>query len=256
MGDCILAFPAMESLKSAYTEVWVPSEIVPLVRFADAVRSIASMGIDLLGLPGVDPPRTLIERLRAFDSIVSWYGANREEFKTAMRDLGLPFQFFPALPSPGVRVHASDFFLKQVGGGGSAIPRIGCPHVAKQDFATIHPFSGSTRKNWPMERFRELSGRLLYPVQWSAGPQEQLDGAVRFDNLYDLACWLTTARVYIGNDSGVTHLAAAAGVPVVAIFGPTDPEIWAPRGERVQVLSGKPGEITVDQVLEAVAKVL
>ena len=160
MGDCILAFPAMESLKSAYTEVWVPSDIVPLVRFADAVRSIASMGIDLLGLPGVDPPRTLIERLRAFDSIVSWYGANREEFRIAMRDLGLPFEFFPALPSPGVRVHASDFFLKQVGGGGSAIPRIGCPRVAKQNFAAIHPFSGSTRKNWPIERFRELSGRL------------------------------------------------------------------------------------------------
>ena len=87
----------------------------------------------------------------------------------------------------------------------------------------IHPFSGSSRKNWPLERFRELSQRLAWPVQWSAGPQEQLDGAVRFENLYELACWLATARVYIGNDSGITHLAAAAGVPVVAIFGPTDP---------------------------------
>ena len=107
-----------------------------------------------------------------------------------------------------------------------------------------------------MERFRELSERLPGPVRWSAGPQEPLDGAVRFGNLYDLACWLASARVYIGNDSGITHLAAAAGVPVVAVFGPTDPEIWAPRGERVQVLRGALGEITVDQVLDAVAEAL
>ncbi len=107
-----------------------------------------------------------------------------------------------------------------------------------------------------MERFRELSERLPGPVRWCAGPQEPLDGAVRFGNLYDLACWLASARVYIGNDSGITHLAAAAGVPVVAVFGPTDPAMWAPRGERVQVLRGALGEIAVDQVLDAVAEAL
>ncbi len=86
----------------------------------------------------------------------------------------------------------------------------------------IHPFSGSARKNWPLERFRELAARLAMPVRWCAGPEEALNDAVRFENLYDLACWLSSARVYIGNDSGLTHLAAAVGVPVVAIFGPTD----------------------------------
>jgi heptosyltransferase-3 len=255
IGDCILCFPALEYFKSDYTEVWVPTDIVPLIRFADSVRPIGSTGLDLMGLPGVDLPRALVEKLHSFDSIVSWYGANRDEFRAQTRQLGLPFQFFPALPSPGERIHAADFFLRQVGGEGVAIPRIECPHTVRGDFAVIHPFSGSSRKNWPMERFRELSQRLAWPVKWSAGPQEQLDGPMRFENLYELACWIATARVYVGNDSGITHLAAAAGVPVVAIFGPTDPAIWAPRGERVRVVAGKLAEITVDQVFDAVAAV-
>ena len=47
-------------------------------------------------------------------------------------------------------------------------------------------------------------------------------------------------------------LLATVGVPVVAIFGPTDPSIWAPRGERAQVVAGKLAEITVDGVFDAV----
>ena len=96
IGDCILSLPAMEHSRTEFTEVWVPSVVVPLIRFAEA-RSIASTGIDLLGLPGVEPPAGLIARLRSFDSIVSWYGANRAEFREHVSTLGLPFQFLDAL---------------------------------------------------------------------------------------------------------------------------------------------------------------
>ena len=57
------------------------------------------------------------------------------------------------------------------------------------------------------------------PVEWA---QE------RFENLLDLAEWMAGARLYIGNDSGITHLAAAVGVPVIAIFTSSDPKIWGP----------------------------
>jgi ADP-heptose:LPS heptosyltransferase len=254
IGDCILSLPAIEFLRSEYTEVWVPSAIVPLIRFADA-RAIASTGIDLLGLPGVDPPADLIAKLRSFDSIVSWYGANRAEFREQMAALGLPFRFLDALPEPSAKIHAADFFLKQAGGEGVAVPRIDCERETAADFAVIHPFSGSARKNWPMERFREVAARLSIPVRWCAGPEEAIEHAVRFENLYELACWLASARVYIGNDSGITHLAAAVGVPVVAIFGPSDPAVWAPRGERASVMSSELKEITVDEVLESIRQV-
>ncbi len=238
IGDCILSLPAMQHLRADYTEVWVPSAIVPLIRFAPA-RSIASTGIDLLGLPEVEPPESLIAALRSFDSIVSWYGSNRAEFPDHVRALGLPFHFLDALPDAGVKVHAADFFLRQVGGSGQAVPKIDCGPVDPGDFAVIHPFSGSTRKNWPLDRFRELAVRLDAPVRWCAGPEEPLEDAVRFENLYALGCWLASARLYIGNDSGITHLAAAVGVPVVAMFVATDPEIWAPRGDRVAVVSAQ-----------------
>ena len=117
------------------------------------------------------------------------------------------------------------------------MPHIDCPRH-DGGFAVIHPFSGSAKKCWPLDRYRELARRLEVhmPVRWCAGPEETLPDAVRIDDLYELACWLATARVYIGNDSGITHLAAAVGTPVVALFGPTDPRIWAPRGDRVRIV--------------------
>ena len=60
------------------------------------------------------------------------------------------------------------------------------------------------------------------------------------DDLYDLARWLAAARLYIGNDSEITHLAAAVGTPVLALFGPTDPAIWGPRGPNVRIATWTP----------------
>ena len=186
-------------------------------------------------------PEFLLEALHGFDSIVSWYGANRPEFRECARELGLPFVFFRALPPEGAGVHAVDFYLEQVRTLqeciSDGIPRIQCT-AEREDFAVIHPFSGSPRKNWPLEKFRALARQLerTMPVRWCAGREgPQLEGAVYIDNLYELACWLARARLYVGNDSGVTHLAAAVGTPVLALFGPTDPEVWAPRGENVRV---------------------
>ncbi|MER3484977.1 MAG: hypothetical protein C4345_02345, partial [Chloroflexota bacterium] len=74
--------------------------------------------------------------------------------------------------------------------------------------------------------------------------------------LRQLAAVLSCCDVYVGNDSGVTHLAAALDVPVVALFGPTDPRMWAPRGSYVSVLwkGHEITAITVGEVLEAVSR--
>jgi heptosyltransferase III len=241
IGDFIISLPALECLRTQYTEVWTAGPNVPLVRFADRARSLASTGLDLVGV--TEPPFGLFEQLRSFDSIVSWYGANREEFRSAVA--GLPVTFFPALPKDASQ-HAADFYLDQVRTiapcASDGIPRIECPGL-RADYAVIHPFSGSPRKNWPLEKFRRLAAGLerTMPVRWCSGPDDPpLAGAVRFDNLYDLACWLARARLYIGNDSGITHLAAAVGTPVLALFGPTDPSVWAPRGPHVRVMRFPP----------------
>jgi len=225
IGDCILSFLELEAARADYTEVWVPRAVLPLIRFADRTRAIADTGLDLVGVL----PDAQVPALQSFDSIYSWYGAQHPEFREAVRHL--PFTFFPALlPSA------------------QGVPRIAVPAAPMGDFAVIHPFSGGPKKNWPLENFRALAARLPLTVQWSAGPDERLDHAVRFDDLYELGCWLSTARVYIGNDSGISHLAAAVGTPVVAIFTCTDPHIWAPRGAHVTVLVNP----SLDEVCRAV----
>jgi heptosyltransferase III len=244
IGDCILALPAMEHVRAEYTEVWAPSAVVPLLNAFDHARSIAATGLDLLGLEGVEPPAALLSALNGFDSIYSWYGANRPELRQATAHL--PTSFFRALPPPDNVEHAADFFALQVGCPTPANPRIRVATFPGRQTIVIHPFSGGRSKNWPLDNFRELARLLPLPVEWCAGPEEELAEAVRFANLLDLAGWIGGARLYIGNDSGITHLAAAVGVPVLALFCKTDPAIWSPRGQNVHVLQGS---LSVEDVL-------
>jgi heptosyltransferase-3 len=247
IGDLIVSLPALQCLRDDYLEVWVAATNVPLVRFANRVRGISTTGLDLLGV--TEPPPQLLDTLRGFDSIVSWYGANRTEFRELTQSLALPFTFFRALPPEGSLdhqvMHATDYYLDQVRAianyESDGVPRIACRvdcQAEPGNFAVIHPFSGSARKNWPLEKFQLVARNLerLMPVHWCTGLEDPpLEEAVHIADLYELACWLSRARLYIGNDSGITHLAAAVGTPVLALFGPTNPEVWAPRGPHVRV---------------------
>ena len=241
IGDSILGFPALEHLRSDYTEVWVRSEILPLVgSFCNSARSIASTGLDLLE---IEPSKKTIDELASFHEIHSWYGANRAEFRNVVREL--PFVFHTALPPDDGSVHAADFFAEQVGAPIPAVPRIPLkgPWHGRM---VIHPYSGSVRKNWPYERWVELSRRM--PVEWAQD---------RFEDLGELAAWIAGASVFVGNDSGITHLAAAVGTPVVALFGATNPLVWSPRGDKVRVIErGQMGDIGVEDVLHAVREFL
>jgi ADP-heptose:LPS heptosyltransferase len=246
IGDCILCFPAMEALAADYTEVWVPGTVVPLIQFADRARPIASTGIDLFGLPGVEPPTALGPILAGFDEIVSWYGSNRDDFRKAVNDCGARCRFLSALPdSKGPVEHAADFFARQVGAPTPAVPRVRCGKI-RNEAVWLHPFSGSARKNWPYERFQDLAARLQSgaAVEWAADRSGN-----RFDDLGELARHLAGGRAYVGNDSGISHLAAAAGAATIALFGASDSRIWAPRGRRVTVVVAReldaitPGEV-------------
>lgn len=232
----------MECLRTAYTEVWTTPAVVPLIRFAGRVEAIPATGLNLLEIPDVALPEQLVPRLRSFESIVSWYGSGREEFRRRVAELQLPFTFFPALPETGGNLPAVDFYhhqartLTDIPAHPPLVPHIPCAR-REEGFAVVHPFAGSRAKEWPLERFRELAEQLgcEMPVRWCAGPEDRLEGAVRIGDLGALAEWIARARVFIGNDSGIGHLAAAVGTPVVALFGPTNPAVWAPRGDRVAV---------------------
>jgi ADP-heptose:LPS heptosyltransferase len=199
----------------------------------------------MTGLPGYEPP----EALGGFDEIWAWYGSNREEFRAAVAHL--PFRFFPALPEMWGEVHATDFFLAHAGAAAGAAPEL--PGRRRDEgYIAIHPFSGSPKKNWPVGHFMQVAARLRAKGQeavFVCGPEEGLPGAKRFTDLGALMDFLAGARAYVGNDSGPTHMAAALGVPTLALFGPTNPKVWAPRGRRVRVMDQRSGPRAVFEAL-------
>ena len=224
------------------------------MQFANCTRAISSTQLDLVGLADPPIPKSLADRLRAFDEVVSWYGSNRPDFREVMPR----WTFLKALPGDDCQEHASDFFLQQVGGRTGTLPRIeirriDIPPVPSRQTIVIHPFSGSPSKNWPFDRYRQLEKQLAIPVEWTAGPDERLERATRFDSLLDLARWIRGASAYVGNDSGISHLAAAVGIPSVILFGPTNPSVWAPRGRDVTILrDASLKDLTVEAVVRTV----
>lgn len=124
----------------------------------------------------------------------------------------------------------------------------------------IHAGSGSLKKVWPPEKFAQVCRKAS--EQWQArillisGPADReivqkvlgLSADIQpllVENkpLWILSAILERCQAYLGNDSGVTHLAAAVGIPVVALFGPTNPQIWRPLGKKVKVLQANRGAI-------------
>jgi heptosyltransferase-2 len=121
-----------------------------------------------------------------------------------------------------------------------------------EGIAAIHPGSGGERKCWPADRFARLIKHLDGPAILIEGPADR-EACRRVEaclpagtpplkvgsmSVEEVAALLARCRLYVGNDSGLTHLAAAVGAETVAVFGPTDPAVWAPRGSRVRVVRG------------------
>jgi len=135
-----------------------------------------------------------------------------------------------------------------------------------------HPGSGSERKNWPESNWAELFRRLAPATDWHlllvGGEAEkhrverlaQLWPASRLEvaqglPLVELAQRLARCRVFVGHDSGITHLAAALGLPGLALWGETDEAIWRPRSDTLAVLR-HPGGLAALPVEQVLARLL
>jgi hypothetical protein len=234
-------------------------ELAVIAGPAEAARDINEVGFDTAFSKPSDRLRAFLSR---FEQVILWMqddGALRD----VIRSCRVPaIRVFPGIPPDEWARHASEYYAECLGLEVAAPFRLALPGIAPARDVVIHPGSGGVTKNWPLERFEELAGSLEdrgRHVTWCVGPAEQdlnlasdVDLIVR-DRLVELAGELAAARLYVGNDSGITHLAAATGCPTLAVFGPTDPTIWAPRGDRVAVVVGKPWP-TVSEVLRTLAQ--
>jgi heptosyltransferase III len=160
-------------------------------------------------------------------------------YASALKPLGLETRdFFCLIESDAIALHPRAIDVR-------AIRRA----VAADAPIAIHPGSGSPRKNWPLERWAalatwlrdEFAARLLI-ITGEAEDQAALASLAAVAErahalpLKELAARLRGCRLFLGHDSGVSHLAAACGVPSVLLFGPTDPAMWAPPATHVTVL--------------------
>jgi ADP-heptose:LPS heptosyltransferase len=138
------------------------------------------------------------------------------------------------------------------------------PVPATPAYALLHPFASGPAKTWPAERFvavaNALAAQNIQPVFLGAASDEFKPFAehhcLRGATLEQIKNQLAGASLFIGNDSGPAHMAAAFGLPVTVIFGPSDVNAWSPWRTRAEVLRGgkSASNVTIDQVLSAVAR--
>ena len=244
LGDIVLLFPILNSLKEKgiQTTLMIRREFIPLI----TSLNLASLTLAL------DTPETLFLYLdhqfpsswrrffRAQDWVISFSLGKAEERLSAI--LGEKLVKI-SLKERGDS-HVLDFytrtFNKILNGLSPVFPDL----WKKGDYLIIHPGSGSKHKRWPKEYFQELCKILSFPIKILLGEAEMNEkneweklGEVIFHPPYpELIDLLVNSRLYLGNDSGVTHLSAFLGVPTLAIFGPTSPFHWGPRGKRVRII--------------------
>ncbi len=252
IGDFLLACPALVELsKSSDVELAGNRDRLELLVAGGIAR--AAHALDSIAFQSVfaEPAEKFWRFVDSFDRAIVWMRDSGGEIQRGLKACGVPrVDVFPGLPDTQWTRHASEYYatcldFRDLPPLHLLIPPSGLPLDV-----VIHPGSGSPKKNWPIENFLDVARAFSADgrrVTWCVGPAEtarntlNLTGELlRCESLVELAARLANARLYVGNDSGITHLAAALGVPTIAIFGSTDPKVWAPRGEHVRVMQGKP----------------
>jgi len=248
IGDFVLNLPALAALQeyhstAAFTLVGYPSTLELAREFVN-VATIHSIDVEPWNRLFSEPLRSL-----KFDLAIVWMKDGTVAENLRKSGIGNVVQADPF----STLTHAAAHLLETI-----RMPRPELPdrwHPVS-DYFVIHPGSGSPKKCWPY--FLNLADRLgraeflLGPVE--AGFQTGRYPRMEHVSLRDVCKILSSIRGYVGNDSGITHLAAYLGVPTVALFGPTDPKLWCPCGRRVRVLhSPQLEDISVESVVAALS---
>lgn len=274
LGDFLVTLPALAALRARW-----PAARIELAGNATAAWLAVTRGLldaahsqheaRWSALYGATPlPADFAAFLASFDLVLNFWPD--PEGDLAGRFPVAPTQRFltaPALPTLtpaaahygaplqalGLEVHdhlfrldapSSSFWSRGAPNAGNIAPQSPVRHGI-----TIHPGSGSLKKNWPAENWRTLIPQLPAPVtlvlgeaeleRWSpssAGLTANVHATLHSPPLETLVAHLSQTRLFLGHDSGISHLAAACGAPSLLLFGPTDPATWAPPAPYVQVL--------------------
>ena len=294
IGDFILTLPAIrllrENFPDAHLEILGYQHIISLAEgryYAAATRSIEFGAMAGFFIPNSELAPELVEYFASFHQIISYLFDPELYFESNLRRAGAK-----NILRAFARIDDSDHAARQLA---IPLQRLAlyledaaaAVHLTDEDHAfaarfladcderpliALHPGSGSPRKNWPVERWVELGRALLgrgvqLLIVGGEADEERItvlretwrDAPVlvaRHLPLPQLAAILARSRLFIGHDSGISHLAAAAGAKCVLLFGPTDPAVWAPANPGVHVFEAPDGDLAKLEVAAVVEEIL
>jgi heptosyltransferase III len=298
IGDFILTLPALKALRDARPHVHIEilgyKHIAVLAEkrfYAEAVRSIEYGPLARFFARNSELPAELADYFASFDLILSYLYDPDRIFEGNLRRCGVENLICGPAKIVENAGHAARQLTRPVEELGINVAELAeriFPSIEDREFAreflalvpppiiAIHPGSGSHEKNWPLEnwirlfspgsRFAGVEGLVVISGEADEAQIDQLEREwknrdVRFARnlpLTRLAAVLESS-IFIGHDSGISHLAAAAGANCILLFGPTDPDVWAPKNENVQVLRApntRLSDLRIEQIEAALAGML
>jgi heptosyltransferase-2 len=293
IGDFILTLPAIAALRrqfpNAHLEVLGYPHIAQLAMAGGLVNRVQS--IEARALAGFfarngELAEELVDYFSEFDLILSYLYDPDHIFQTNVGlCTGAQFIVGPHRADEQRRVHAAQAYLQPLERlaifDADPIPRLSvapspAPAARSSPAATLalHPGSGSDRKNWPEAQWAELLQHLLnftgYNLLIIGGEAEgerlqRLAAALppmrsrvaQSLPLAELARLLATCQAFIGHDSGISHLAAAVGLPGLVLWADTAEEVWRPPSPSVVVLRHPAGlaRLPVEKVLQELPRI-
>ncbi len=274
LGDCVLTTPALALLKSYRPDLRLSLVVEP--RFHAVFENNPT--IDRLL-----PPSPLAVAKSAPELLLNFHGGTRSIALTLASHARLRagFAHYRAQAAYNLRIPTAQEILgvdRQVHTAehlASALFYLGVPHQdipraqlfsqpAQRDrpYAILHPFASTPEKTWPAERFlavaRDLERNQIQPIVLCGAAEnpDTVPGVEAFRGLplADSIALIQGASLFLGNDSGPAHIAAACNTPLVVLFGASDPVVWAPwkAPESVQIVRSQITGISIDDVLGAI----
>jgi heptosyltransferase-2 len=289
IGDFVLTLPAIKLLRDRFAEAHIEilghKHIASLAEkrfYADAVRSIESGPLARFFAKDSDLPAEWTNYFASFDLIVSYLFDPDRVFEANLKRAGAKILLTGpakldnsehaalqlARPLGALDLHLSDraAWLFPGDEDRALVASFGKANVV------LHPGSGSETKNWAIENWQNLgdfllaAGRNLLVIVGEADEERAMTLASAWSGrpvqfvknlpLTQLAA-LLEGGFFIGHDSGITHIAAAAGAKCILLFGWTDPAIWAPANQNVTVLRAPEGKmrlLDVETVIAAISR--
>jgi lipopolysaccharide heptosyltransferase III len=265
IGDWILALPAFRSLRARHAGARLTMVVSEPLRRLVALSRVAdeSASLDAAESARIFTGRERPGWLGGRAAVYSWIGARDAGVRKRIATWARSASFFSVERGPGA-VHAAVGYARAVGirGGLRAIAsagRIEPPATLAHErlavmgpgpVLAIHAGAGAHAKRWDSAGFVQVAEwwraaggavvEILGPAE--AGEAPVLGAPVAREwPLADLAALLARVALYLGHDSGVSHLAGAVGAAGVALFGPTDPGRWRPASDRIVALRAHPG---------------